>query len=94
VAKMKYRYVEIHFFLSDTEERQFRAVITEAASPRDAVLEAKRNTFRQHPDASNVEEFMQVAITKDKADEIAELMRNGQWTGWNEQNDTGPDIDD
>lgn len=85
MAKMMYRYVEVMFFLPSEIERQWRGVITHAATPRTAVLEAKRNTFRVHPDAQHVEEYMSRTLTKDKADEIAERMRDGDWTGWGEE---------
>ena len=94
MAKMAYRYVEIHYFLPDLIERQFRAVVTEADSPKNATLEAKRNTFREHPKATNVEEFMQRMIDKNKADEISERMRNGDWHGWFEQDGSDSDGGD
>lgn len=83
---MQNRYVEVTYKLSDTGDKpHFRAVIIEADSPRAASIEAKRNTMRQHPDATEIEEFMQRTVSDEKAREIKDRMNNNTWEGWFEE---------
>lgn len=88
IAQLPYRYVELYFFLPDQIEQQFRAFVVKADTPRAALLEAKRNTLKAHPGATEMREFMQIKISDDRAEEIASLIRDKQWSGWPEDEET------
>lgn len=82
MSKEAIRYVEVSYRLPDTELIQFRAVVTRAGSPNDAVREAADDTLRAHPEAIEVEEFMQRIVSEEKAGEILQAFNDGKWGGW------------
>lgn len=80
--KTQDRYVEVSYKLPGDDEAKFRAMVTVAESPNQAVVNARADTLRAHPDATEVEEFMQRAMTPDKAERVREQIAAGTWEGW------------
>lgn len=79
---MKWRYVELSYELPDKENTQFYATVGETESPNVAVLTAIEMCKQRHPDATEIEEFMQRVITPAKAEEIQAQFANKTWAGW------------
>lgn len=87
----KWRYVEISYKLPEDAENadyRWRAIVTEAASPREAIENAVADVHYAHPEAIEVEEFMTRTITEEKAVWITERMRAKNWIGWFEEEGT------
>lgn len=83
VRPVKHRYVEMAFY-DDTNEPQprFMAVLVDAATPNEAVIEAKAEVKAKHPNARRISEFMQRTITAKKAKLIQAQFDNKTWEGW------------
>jgi hypothetical protein len=79
--ELKHRYVEVAYTMPDGET-YFRAYVLEAASASEAAERAVANTKVEKPEATDVGEFMQRALTTDKARGIIAQIRAGTWEGW------------
>lgn len=79
--KTTHRYVEVSYDLGEDTSR-FMAVLTVADSPEQAVEDAAAHVRRRHPDATNIEEFMQRTVTEDKVAAIRRQFDNRTWEGW------------
>lgn len=88
VSKLAWRYVEVTYRLPDEEDSQWRAVVTEAETPNAALEEVRRNVLAAHPRATEVEEFLQRTLTKERATEVSAKMAAGSWQGWFEEGST------
>lgn len=80
--KTQDRYVEVSFKLPGDDGAQFRAMVTVADSPSQAAEHARADTLRAHPGATEVQEFMQRALTPDRAKRVREQIARGTWEGW------------
>jgi hypothetical protein len=83
VRPLKHRYVELTYRLPGDRTEHWMAVLTEAGSPKDALVKAIAEVKAQHPEARRIEEFMQRTITPKKARAIAVQFTDGTWPGWN-----------
>lgn len=79
---LKHRYVEVSYRMPGDDDWRFRAFVLEAETPNKAAAEAKRETRIRHPQATEVDEFMQRTITPERAEEILREFRAGTWAGW------------
>lgn len=82
MSKMLWRYIEVTYELPGAEHEQWRAAVTQADSPGNAVKQARADTLAAHPTATNIEEFMQRTISPDKAEKIRQQFEAGIWDGW------------
>lgn len=80
--RMKYRYLEVTYYLPDDEMCHFYAVVTVADTPTRALEFAIEDCQRAHPDAKRIEEFMQRIISEEKSVKIKRKMKDGTWEGW------------
>lgn len=91
MSKMLWRYVEVTYELPDkdtpAERIQFFATVGQSESPNVALLTALEMCARRHPEAINIEEFMQRVITHDRATAIRMQMDAGTWNGWDFKTD-------
>jgi hypothetical protein len=76
------RYIELTYALPGAPALQWRAAVLSAPTPNKAVAAARADLLRDHPQASDVEEYMQRKLTPESAAEIAGQMRAGTWEGW------------
>jgi hypothetical protein len=81
-SPMKWRYVEVSYELPEKGTTQFFATVGEHESPNVALLTAINMCKAKHPDAVNIEEFMQRVVTEEKAEKIMEKFNNNTWDGW------------
>lgn len=86
-----YRYVEVAYDLPGVDLTQFRAWIDVAVSPDAALAAATEDCLQAHPDATNVVEFMQRAVTPERGAEIEAEILAKTWTGWRLSKDRGLD---
>lgn len=86
---VKDRYVELTYLLPGEQQCRFYAIVLQAKTPTDALEQAIEDCQRKHPDASNIEEFMQRIISERKARKIRDKMIAGTWSGW----DFGQEVD-
>lgn len=77
----KHRYVEMTYD-TPSEVTRFMAVLVESKSPAEAVKDAEEHVRRHHPDATNIEEFMQRTVSPEKAEKILKSFNNKTWEGW------------
>ena len=67
MSKMLWRYVEVSYELPDKDQTQFFATVDESESPNVALLTAIEMCVRRHPEATEIEEFMQRVITPERS---------------------------
>lgn len=82
MSKLKTRYVEVSYRLPGDELAQFRCIIVDADSPSSALEMTIADTKEAHPDAFEIEEFMQRSLTEQQAEKIGAAINNGTWEGW------------
>jgi hypothetical protein len=82
MSKLAWRYIELTYELPGAEREQWRAAVIQAGSPDKAFERAKADTVVAHPDATNVQEFLQRTLTRVKADKILAQFLAGTWEGW------------
>lgn len=80
-SPMKWRYVEVSY-VPPSGETQFFATVGRHESPNVALLTAIEMCKAKHPDAVNIEEFMQRVVTEKKAEKIMAQFNNKTWDGW------------
>jgi len=74
------RYVELAW--SDTVGKiTFTCCIVNAPSTKDALVEAKKLLRVRHPEAINVDEFLQRRISEKTSQRIQRRMADGTWQG-------------
>jgi hypothetical protein len=77
----RHRYIEVAYTMPDGNT-YFRAYVLEALEADAAAEAAVANTKAAKPDATDVSEFMQRALTPEKARGIEAQIRAGTWEGW------------
>ena len=87
MSKMLWRYVEVSYELPDKDQTQFFATVDESESPNVALLTAIEMCVRRHPEATEIEEFMQRVITPERAEQIKAQFEAGTWNGWDFKTD-------
>jgi hypothetical protein len=78
----KPRYIELTYNLPDEEQERWRGVVVHTDSPKTAFEEARADTMRAHPEATNVQEYMHRVLSDEKAADITGQMADGTWSGW------------
>ena len=84
--KIKWRYVEVSY-VPPSGDTQFFATINKTESPDVALMTATAMCANKHPDALEIQEFMQRVVPEERAIQIQSQMRDGTWEGWDFQKD-------
>lgn len=82
MSKMLWRYIEVTYELPGAEREQWRAAIVQAGSPDAAFECARADTLVADPTATNIEVFVQRALSPARAGEIRQQFEAGTWDGW------------
>lgn len=78
----KWHYIEATYRLPGREDEQWRGVLTEATSLKEARQTAHDDALAEHPDLTDFALFMDRTLTPERADRIRTALSAGTWQGW------------